>query len=103
MSVQSLIENKLVAALAPRFIEVVNESGNHNVPPGSESHFKVTVVSEVFDGKSRIARHRAVNGILADELAGPVHALAIHPYAPGEWSGPEAVPDSPDCHGGSGR
>ena len=51
MSVQSLIENKLVAALAPRFIEVVNESGNHNVPPGSESHFKVTVVSEVFDGK----------------------------------------------------
>lgn len=101
MNVQKQIETKLVAALAPAFLEVVNESDRHNVPRGSESHFKVTVVSEVFAGRPRLARHRTVNALLEEELAGPVHALAIHPYAPAEWAERSAAPESPECMGGS--
>ena len=52
--------------------------------PGGETHFRVTVVSKSFAGKSRVERHRMVNSVLAEELAGPVHALAVHPAAPGE-------------------
>jgi BolA protein len=101
MSVQETIERKLRESLRPRELEVVNESGMHDVPPGSESHFKVTVVTEAFEGLSLVARHRAVYSALAEELAGPVHALAIHAYTPEEW---EAVgrlaPASPECRGG---
>ncbi len=103
MSVQERIESKLIAALAPAFVEVVNESDRHNVPPGSESHFKVTVVSDVFAGRPRLARHRAINALLEEELAGPVHALAIHSYAPAEWAARTGAPESPDCLGGSRR
>ena len=101
MSVQHQIESKLQEALAPFHLEVVNESHMHNVPAGSESHFKVTVVSEAFAGKLPLARHRAVNKALADELAGPVHALALHTLTPEEWFERSArVPDSPPCAGG---
>ena len=102
MSIQATIERKVTEALAPSHLEVVNESGNHNVPPGSESHFRVVVVSDAFDGKRLIARHRSVNGVLADELAGAVHALALHTYTPEEWSAREAAPESPACRGGDG-
>lgn len=57
----------------------------HNVPRGSESHFKVTVVSERFAGLRPVARHRLVNQTLADELANHIHALAIHTYTTQEW------------------
>ena len=101
-SVQSAIEARL-AALEPFHLEVVNESSMHNVPPGSESHFKVTVVSAQFDGQGLVARHRAVNALLAEQLAGPVHALALHTMTPQEWfdKGGQA-PQSPDCLGGDG-
>jgi len=92
---------KLTAALAPRHLEVVNESGGHNVPPGSETHFKVVIVSDAFEGQSRIARHRAVHEVLADELAGGVHALALHPFTADEWQTRYGdVPMSPPCLGG---
>ena len=61
-------------------LEVINESGNHNVAPGSESHFKVVLVAAEFEGQRLLARHRRVNGVLADELADSVHALALHTY-----------------------
>lgn len=61
----------------PTHLEVFNESYMHNVPKGSETHFKVVVVSEEFDGVSLIKRHRMVNNALRDELAGGVHALSI--------------------------
>ena len=80
MTAQSTIETKLAEALSPLHLEVINESGNHNVPPGSESHFKVVLVAAEFEGQRLIARHRRVNGVLADELANSIHALALHTY-----------------------
>jgi BolA protein len=103
MKVQTAIEQKL-SVLDPAHLEVVNESYMHNVPEGSESHFKVTVISDRFDGKMLVARHRLVNQLLADELAGPVHALALHTKTPAEWfeQGGQTT-DSPLCKGGSAQ
>ena len=102
MTLLKHIEKKLEAGLDPVFLEVVNESGQHNVPAGSESHFKVTVASPHFDGQRLLARHRMVNELLQEELAGPVHALALHTLTPGEWfERAGEVPNSPPCMGGS--
>jgi BolA protein len=102
MSVQQSIESKLAARFHLLHCEVVNESHMHSVPPGSESHFKITVVSEDFAGRRLIERHRAVNETLAAELAGSVHAIALHTLTPEEWfARGGAVPDSPPCLGGS--
>jgi BolA protein len=101
MSVQTEIEAKLTAALHPSHLEVINESSNHNVPPGSESHFKVVIVSQAFDGKMLVARHRMINEILADELQHKIHALALHTYTPTEWDEISGqAPVSPPCLGG---
>lgn len=102
MTIQATIEKELSEHLRPLHLEVVNESYMHSVPPGSESHFKVTVVSEAFADKNLLARHRMVNEILAQQLAGPVHALALYPLTPDEWFDKGGrVPQSPPCHGGS--
>ena len=102
--VQKRIEECLQATLAPTLLEVLNESNSHNVPAGSETHFKVTVVSPVFAGERRIGRHRIVNKLLADELAGEVHALSIHAFDPDEWAERNGqVADSPDWLGGKAR
>lgn len=89
MSVQSTIEAKLTAAFRPERLAIINESHLHaHHQPGfdgtGETHFRVRIVSESFAGMTRVARHRAVNDLLRDELAGGVHALAIEPAAPGE-------------------
>jgi BolA family transcriptional regulator, general stress-responsive regulator len=88
MSVAATIREKLLNALAPERLEVINEShlhAGHRTSPGTgESHFRVEAVSAAFAGKSRLARHRLVNEILATELQGPVHALALELHAPGE-------------------
>lgn len=100
-TVQQQIQQKL-AALAPLHLEVVNESFMHSVPAGSETHFKVVIVSPQFDGKRQVARHQSIYKILADELAGGVHALALHTYTQGEWDArAEIAPVSPECLGGS--
>ncbi|EAS63917.1 transcriptional regulator BolA [Photobacterium angustum] len=99
--IQQRIEHKLHDAFAPKHLEVLNESYMHNVPPGSESHFKVVVVSAQFNDQRLIARHRAINSVLADELANDIHALAIHTYTEAEWSELMAAPASPSCRGGS--
>ena len=102
MSIQAGIEDKLKHQIQPSHLEVINESGNHNVPPGSESHFKVIIVSDEFDGKNLLARHRLVNKILADELQNKIHALALHTYTEQEWYDQnEFAPQSPPCLGGS--
>jgi len=104
MKIQTVIEEKINTSLTPTFLEVLNESSNHNVAPGSESHFKVTVVSNEFDGKMLIARHRIINKLLADELAGAIHALSIHSFTPSEWSDKnEQSRQSPPCLGGAKR
>jgi len=105
MSVKERIEEKLLAALAPTVLDVVNESGMHNVPKGSETHFKVVVVSPAFEGLSRVARHQLVYRALAEEMqAKPgVHALAIVSKTPAEWGDTPEVPASPPCLGGEAR
>jgi BolA protein len=102
MSIASVIETKLLSAFSPLHLDVVNESNNHNVPPGSESHFKVIIVSNHFEEERLIKRHRAVNTILAVELAEKIHALALHTYTEKEWHEHyEAnTPLSPNCLGG---
>ena len=101
MSVQADIERKLAEGIRAMHLQVVNESSNHNVPPGSESHFKVVLVSDDFDGKNLLARHRLVNAILADELQSKIHALALHTYTEGEWRDQNGdAPMSPPCLGG---
>lgn len=84
------IEAKLTAALAPRSLEVIDESHHHaghgHHHPDGETHFRVAIVSDAFEGKSRIERHRMINALLAGELASRVHALAISAHTPAEVS-----------------
>lgn len=103
MSVQARIEDKL-RSLEPVHLTVENESHMHNVPADSETHFKVTLVTEHFAGLMPVKRHQQIYAALADELTGPVHALALHLYTPVEWQARgNARPDSPNCRGGNGR
>ena len=102
MIVQQDIEQRLSAQFAPLFLDVANESHMHSVPPNSETHFRVVLVSELFVGKRQVARHQLVYKTLAEQLAGPVHALALHTYSPAEWEARSDDPAaSPDCLGGS--
>ena len=95
------IERKIQEALEPDYLDVINESYMHNVPAGSESHFKVVVVSEAFTDLNRIQRHQRLNSILAQELAGPVHALSIETLTSPEWAARgEKRMESPLCRGG---
>jgi BolA protein len=88
MHTGDLITEKLRNAFAPESLDVEDESHQHaghaGHRPGGETHFRVYIVSEAFRGKSRLQRHRMINAALASELAGGVHALAIHAAAPGE-------------------
>jgi BolA protein len=82
------MREKLIVALNPTRLDVINEShlhaGHASSPGTGESHFRILIVSPAFAAKSRVERHRMVNAALADELSGPVHALALATYAPGE-------------------
>ncbi len=85
LTVQDTITEKLTAALAPLHLQVMNESHKHSVPPGSESHFKVVIVSEQFQGQPLVRRHQAVNAALAEELKKSLHALSLETLTGAEW------------------
>lgn len=101
MTIQNDIETKLQDNFKPSHLHVVNESHMHSVPENSETHFKVVIATEVFDGVRKVARHQKIYKVLSDELAGEVHALALHTYTPQEWQAQQQAPDSPNCMGGS--
>ena len=102
MTMQETIQRKIESGFAPAHLEVINESHMHNVPPGSESHFKLVIVSDSFSGEARVKRHQAVNKTLAAELGGGIHALSMLTLTPDEWRQRDGqVPQSPDCHGGA--
>src|SRR5262249_32407257 len=88
MSRRDLITEKLTRAFAPQRLDVVDESHQHaghaGHRPEGETHFRVYIVADAFRGKSRLERHRMVNETLSGELAGGVHALAIHASAPSD-------------------
>lgn len=101
MKIENQIQQNL-QQLDPVVLDVVNESHMHSVPPDSETHFKVTLVSDLFIDKPLVARHRMVNALLEEQLSGGVHALALHTKTPDEWFDQGGqVPDSPKCAGGS--
>ena len=87
-SVQKTIRKKLEAAFKPEKLEIRDDSHHHaghaGARPEGETHFTVHIVADAFHGTSRLERHRMVNKALQEELAGPIHALAIKAYAPGE-------------------
>lgn len=96
MQLQSQLE-QFLTQLQPEYLEVLNESSGHGgYFPGKESHFKVTIVSDEFQGLRLVQRHQKVYGLLSDLLSpGKIHALAIHAYTTNEWTGER--PDSPQC------
>mmetsp|Transcript_9229 Transcript_9229/g.14977 ORF Transcript_9229/g.14977 Transcript_9229/m.14977 type:complete len:122 (+) Transcript_9229:59-424(+) len=99
--VQQSITQKLSSLFEPTHLEVINESNQHNVPKGSETHFKVVIVSNQFDGKSKLNQHRLINDALKQELQDGVHALSIKTKTPQQWQKSQKVDDSPPCMGGS--
>ena len=101
MIIEQTIIEKLERELSPMHLDVINESHMHSVPVNSETHFKVVIVCENFAELRPVKRHQQVYEILADELAGGVHALALHTYTPTEWQRAGHAPDSPSCRGGS--
>lgn len=102
MKRQQLLQERLTEAFHPLHLEVIDESHMHAVPEGAESHFKVTLVSDNFEDKKLVERHRAVNALLTDEFGRGLHALALHTLTPEEWFAKGGIsPASPPCMGGS--
>ena len=87
-AVTEAIRTKLSAAFSPTRLEIEDDSARHHghagATPGGESHFNVVIETPVFEGLGRVQRQRAVYAALAEELAGPVHALSLKALAPGE-------------------
>lgn len=101
MSIQEVVESRIAANIDCQHLDVVNESNQHNVPAGSESHFRVVLVSSEFEDEKLIDRHRRINKLLADLLATEIHALSLHVYTEEEWRNKHGdAPMSPPCHGG---
>ncbi|CAD5230773.1 unnamed protein product [Bursaphelenchus okinawaensis] len=95
------IREKLSANFNPAHLEVECESQLHNVPKGVEIHFRVQIVSDKFEGLSKIQRHRLVNKCLAEELESDIHALRIQALEPKEYDG-NKQDAAPKCGGGHG-
>ena len=101
MSMQASIETRLQESLPLTELIVENESHKHG-GSGTETHYKVTAVSEAFAGVGAVKRHQQIYSLLNEALTGGVHALALHTYTPEEWAQKHAkAPQSPDCMGGS--
>ena len=102
MRVQERIEIKLRERFQPQYLEVQNESYKHSVPPGSESHFKVVLVANEFEGKPLRARHQMIYDLLKEEMAGMIHALSLQLHTAQQWEASQhKVRATPECEGGS--
>lgn len=99
MKQQEKIDALLRNTFQPSHFELVNESFMHNVPKGSESHFKAVIVSEHFSGKRLVQRHQMVYATMG-EVMKEIHALALHTFTAEEWLEKGKVEDSPKCRGG---
>jgi stress-induced morphogen len=97
---EALLQTALTDALAPDHLEIENESHGHNVPKNSETHFRIVVVSDAFEGLGRVKRHQLVYKAADEALNRGVHALAMQCFTPAEWVSNPARLASPPCHGG---
>ena len=97
------MERRMGEAVQLTHLELVDETSMHNVPPDSESHWKMLVVSADFEGERSVRRHRRVYAALAEELRGAIHALSLVALTPEEWVARrgDSLPESPPCLGGS--
>lgn len=88
MRVADRIRSKLEAGFAPVKLKVIDDSARHQghagARPEGETHFTVEIVSAAFSGLDRVERQRRIYAALAEELAGPVHALSVTARAPEE-------------------
>jgi BolA protein len=105
MNRQERLTQILTQEFQPEFLRLVNESHQHSVPAKSETHFQLVLVSEKFEGQSKVQRSRRVHEVLHEELQTGLHALTQRLMSPSEWA---KVKDgfemkSPPCHGGSRR
>ncbi len=100
MKLETLLKNSLATALNPSMLELENESHGHNVPKHSETHFRLVIVSEHFQGLSRVKRHQLVYKAADDALKQGVHALAMQCFTESEWAESPARLTSPPCKGG---
>ena len=105
MVIQEKIEKLVSETFSPEYIELINESHMHSVPPDSETHFKLVLVSSQFEGQRQVQRHQSVYRSVAELMNNPIHALALHTFSPEEWIEKEgvSVADSPNCMGGNGK
>lgn len=98
------LHDKLTRQLAPSYLELTNESPQHGLKPEAEKHFRVVAVSEMFEGLTRVERHRRVHDILDEDLKAQVHALSVQAFTPVEWSERQGKTfSSPQCLGGGKR
>lgn len=101
MTIQSQLEEKLKSTFNPFYLKVENESYLHSVPKGSETHFRIEIVTQNFAQKKLLERHRLVNSSIADEIA-LIRACALHTFTPEEWEIRKSESfASPACVGGS--
>ncbi len=100
MTIEQQIEAHL-GQLSPEVLRIENESHMHS-GDRTDTHLKLVAVSEAFAGKRLVQRHQLVYGLLSELMQNPIHALAMHLHTPEEWQKQRgAVPDSPNCMGGS--
>lgn len=99
--VESQLRDRLQQSFDPHYMELTNESQQHaGYFSGKESHFKLTIVSEMFEDMRLVKRHQQIYQLAAGFLTsggGSIHALAIHAYTPQEWQKQEHAPQSPVC------
>jgi BolA family transcriptional regulator, general stress-responsive regulator len=77
VSIENNIRKKIEEALTPRLLDIVNESHKHSSGLGAESHFKILIVSNKFEGMNRLLRQRFVYDLLAEEMKSGIHALSL--------------------------
>lgn len=99
--IEQRLRTLLEAAFQPTHLAIENESHRHSVPPGSETHFKVVLVSGAMEGLRPVQRHQRIYQAVAELMNQPIHALALHVFTPAEWQSGGVVPPSPNCLGGS--
>ncbi|CAK65827.1 unnamed protein product (macronuclear) [Paramecium tetraurelia] len=101
-TVRNLLLQKLTSDFTPQHLSIINESNLHSVPKGSETHFKITIVSNEFENKSHIQRHRSIYQSI-DNLKNDykIHAIQITAKTSNEWQQSTEVNPTPSCRGGS--
>ncbi|HAN80083.1 MAG TPA: BolA family transcriptional regulator [Gammaproteobacteria bacterium] len=100
MILETLLRNSLTDSLDPSLLDLENESHDHNVPKNSETHFRLVIVSQTFEGLSRVKRHQLVYKAAYEVLKKGVHALAMQCFTESEWAKDPKRFSSPPCKGG---